>query len=628
MTTPTASPPPVLPSSALPSPALVVLGLALSGIAAGMAAWAAGAGGVAGLAWTLGTLPVLALLAADIVRSLSRGDVGLDLVAALSMTAALAFGEPLAANVVAVMYAGGIGLESYARGRATREMTALLSRVPRSALRHAGGRLEEIAIEAIVPGDRLYVRKGDVVPTDGRLDDGAALLDTAALTGESRPRRLSAGAALSSGATNLGAAFTMTATRAAADSTYAGIVRLVEKARDSKAPVVRLADRLAVWFLLFTLALAGLAWGLTGDRMRALAVLVVATPCPLILALPIAIISGISRAAGRGVLIKHAGALEGLSRLHTAIFDKTGTLTHGRVDVDAIRTADGFAADEVLRLAASLEQASAHVLARAVVEGARRRGLALATPTDVHEDAGAGLSGGVGGRRVALGSRAYLEAAGVALPGEDPGDGARAVVAVAVDGRYAGVLVLADPLRFDAEATLERLRRGGIRRIVLASGDAVAVVEDLGARLRLEAVHGAMTPADKLALVVAEKAHGPVMMVGDGVNDAPALAAADVGVALGAAGTAASAETADVVLLVDELARLAEALAIARRARRIALQSVAAGLGLSVVAMVAAAFGHLTPVAGALLQEAIDVAVIVNALRVLRPGREERRLAG
>lgn len=599
---------------------LALVFIALMGLSSGLTALLLSAE-AAGWLWTGGTVPVLLALLAEIATSLRRGEVGLDIVAALSMGAALAFGEPLAGNVVALMYAGGQQLESFAEGRARREMTALLGRVAHTAMRYAAQGLEEVAIERLLPGERLLIRKGEVVPVDGRVARGTARLDQSALTGEPLPVTLDRGAEVASGVTALGEPFDLEVLRPAAESTYAGIVRLVEGAQASRAPMVRMADRYAIWFLLLTVALAGAAWGISGDRLRALAVLVVATPCPLILAVPVAIVSGISRAAGLGVLVKSGGALEGLACVRVAVLDKTGTLTHGRAGLHEIRTVDGFSADELLRLAASLDQASGHVMAATLVGVARARGLALASPTAVVEDPGDGLEGDVDGRHVVVGGSGYVRARSA------EGDPANlraglaegmAVVAVAVDGALAGILILADELRPEAPAVLAALRSAGVHRIILASGDRAELVAKVGHELGLDAAHGELTPDAKLMLIRAEQAHGVVLMVGDGVNDAPALAAADVGVAMGARGSAASSEAADVVLLVDQLGRLAQAISLAQRARAIARQSVMAGIGLSLAAMLLAAFGYLPPIQGALTQEAIDVAVILNALRVLR----------
>ncbi|MGV8839557.1 MAG: heavy metal translocating P-type ATPase [Bauldia sp.] len=591
-------------------------------LVAGLAFEWSGSGRWAGIVWTAGTVPVLLVLLAEIVTSLRRGEVGLDIVAALSMSAAIAVGEPLAAVVVAIMYAGGQNLEDFAERRARREMTALLGRVPRTAMRHRDGGLEEIAIEAIVPGDRLLIRRGDAVPVDGIVADGAAVLDQAALTGESLPVRVPEGGSAMSGSINAGEAFDLTAERVSAESTYAGIVRLVEAAQRSRAPMVRLADRFAIAFLAVTVILAGSAWLLAGDPVRAVAVLVVATPCPLILAVPVALVAGLSRAARQGILIKGGRALEALARAKVLVVDKTGTLTRGSAEVVSIVTLAEVPEAEVLRLAASLDQASRHVMAQAIVADAVRRGLRLAIPEGVVETPGEGLSGSVDGERVVLGGIAFVDALvpGAGRPAELvrlKAEGA-AVVAVAAGGRMIGAIVLADELRPEAAGVLAELRRSGIARIVLATGDREAVARAIAATLPIDEVRARLSPDDKVAVVDAARAHGPVLMTGDGVNDAPALASADIGVAMGATGAAAAAETADVVLLVDDLGRLVPAMAIARRSRAIALQSVYAGIGLSLIGMIAAALGHLPPVAGALVQEAIDVAVILNALRALR----------
>ena len=599
----------------------VLAALAAAGLVVGVAARLAGQEDQADVIWTVVTLPILGALLVEIVTSLRRGDVGLDIVAALSMTAALAFGESLAASIVALMYAGGQYLESYAEKAARREMTSLLSRVPRTAMRHLDGQLEEVALDLISPGNRLLIRRGDVVPVDGAVAEGVAVLDQSALTGESLPARIKAGEAVLSGSTNAGEAFDLVATRRAAESTYAGIVRLVEAAQRARAPMARLADRYALLFLVVTITLAAGAWHLTGDPIRAVAVLVVATPCPLILAVPVAIVSGLSRAAKLGILIKGGKAIETLARVRSLVIDKTGTLTVGQAKIVSCNAADGVAAGEVLRVAASLDQASKHVIAQTIVAEAHNKGLSLAVPVDVTEVPGEGITGSVEGHRVAVGGLHFVAAkigeAPVSLLPQDRPPGALAVV-VAIDGRLSGVLILADELRAGTESLLQELRDMGIERIVLATGDRHEVARFITSGLSLDLVRSELTPDQKILVVLSERKNGPVMMIGDGVNDAPALAAADVGVAMGAKGAAASAEAADVVLLVDQLDRIVPAIRIARRSRFIALESVIAGIGLSTLAMIAAAFGLLAPVQGALLQELIDVAVIFNALRALR----------
>lgn len=609
------------PDSELKSARPYLAGLAAAGLAAGLAAKLAGHGDWASSIWTTATLPVLAALLIEIVTSLRRGDVGLDIVAALSMTAALTFGESLAASIVALMYGGGQYLESFAEKAARREMTALLSRVPRTAVRHRDGHLEEVALELLQTGDRLLIRRGDMVPVDGTVAEGVGILDQSALTGESMPVKIPTGEAAMSGSTNVGEAFDLTATRRAAESTYAGIVRLVEAAQRARAPMSRLADRYALVFLAVTIFLAAAAWGLSGDPIRAVAVLVAATPCPLILAVPVAIVSGLSRAAKLGILIKGGKAIETLARVRSLVIDKTGTLTIGQARIVSAKAADGVAADDLLRIAASLDQASKHVIAQTIVAEARSKGLTLAVPSNVRETPGEGVTGTVEGHAVVVGGLNFVAGkisdGGLSLWTHDRPPGAVAVAA-AIDGKLAGVLVLADELRAGTEALLHELRGLGIERIVLATGDRHEVARFIASGLSLDLVRSELTPDQKILLVLSERKNGPVMMIGDGVNDAPALAAADVGVAMGAKGAAASAEAADVVLLVDQLDRILPAIQIARRSRFIALQSVVAGIGLSTVAMIAAAFGLLVPVQGALLQEVIDVAVIFNALRALR----------
>jgi heavy metal translocating P-type ATPase len=595
--------------------------LAALGLAAGLAVSFAGHAAWSATIWTVATLPVLLALVTEIVTSLRRGDVGLDIVAALSMTAALVFGEQLAAAIVALMYAGGQYLEGYAERQARREMTALLSRVPRTAMRHRDGALEEVALEVIRPGDRLLVRRGDVVPVDGTVATGMAVLDQSALTGESLPVQFKPGEAALSGSTNVGEAFDLKASHRAAESTYAGIIRLVEAAQRSRAPMSRIADRYAIVFLVVTIALAGAAWAFADDPIRAVAVLVVATPCPLILAVPVAIVSGLSRAAKLGILIKGGKAIEALAAVRALVIDKTGTLTLGEAHLVSTRAADQFAADELLQVAASLDQASKHIIAQTIVTEAHAKGLKLAIPTDVVETPGEGIIGRVDGREVMVGGLHFIagkiDDGGLAALGRDRPPGAIAV-AVAVDGKLAGLLILSDELRAGTEQLLRELRTLGIERIVLATGDRQEVASAISAGLSLDQVRSELTPDQKILVVLSERKSGPVMMIGDGINDAPALAAADVGIAMGAKGAAASAEAADVVLLVDHLDRVLPAIRIARRSRFIALESVIAGIGLSVAAMVAAALGHLLPVQGALLQEVIDVAVIFNALRALR----------
>ena len=589
----------------------------------GLAAMALSRSDLSPWIFTAGIVPVLAVLLWSIVKSLMRGEYGLDIIAALSMTGALLAGEALAGVVVALMYSGGLLLEDFAQGRAQREMTALLGRVARTAQTYRGNDLVETAIELLVPGDRLLIRAGEVVPADGTVEVGSALLDESSLTGEALPVRRNAGAAVRSGVANGDAPFNLVVSKTAALSTYAGVVRLVDAARLSKAPMARLADRYAIGFLALTLALAAAAWFFTGDPKRALAVLVVATPCPLIIAVPVAIVAGMSRAAKRGLLVKSARILELLPQIRTVLIDKTGTLTDGQAHAGAVEPRPGFDDITLITAAASLAQASQHVVSQALVAEARQRGLQLLAPTDVVESPGDGVTGRVAGKLIVIGRPGFVAKG---LKTEEAGATAgTTVLAVAINRKAAGRIIFEDRLREDAAETLHALRVGGIKRVVLLTGDQAAIAKHAGDTLGVDLVIAEATPAGKVDAVKAEINNGPVMMVGDGINDAPALAAADIGVALGVRGAAAASEAADIVLLVDRIDRVVDAMAIAKRTRAIALQSVVVGLSLSSLGMVAAALGYLPPLAGALSQEAIDVAVIVNALRALGPGQTVAR---
>jgi heavy metal translocating P-type ATPase len=584
-----------------------VAALALAAIAAGAVLALAGADAAANAIWSTAVAIALVALSASIVRGLQRGHAGVDVIALLAMAGSLILGEALAGAVIALMLAGGNALEEAAGRRARRDLTALLDRAPRVAHRREAGRLVEVPVDALGPGDLVVVRPGEVVPADGGVVEGEAWLDESALTGEALPV-LSATAR--AGTVCAGEAFLLRCERTAADSAYSALVRLVENARASRAPFVRLADRYAVAFLPLTLVIAGAAWVLSDEAIRALAVLVVATPCPLILAAPIAIVSGMSRTARAGVVVKDGGAIERLARARTVVLDKTGTLTLGAPELVDVSASDGVDADELLRLAASVDQVSAHGIAEAVVHAAERRGLQLALPEHVTERPGQGVEGEVDGRRVTVGSAAWLTERGIDAT-------AQGTVLVGVDGHTAGALVLADRLREDAPAAIAALRASGVRRVIMATGDRREVAETVARQAGIDDVRAELEPEDKLALV-RDAPERPVIMVGDGVNDAPALALADVGVAMGVAGATASAEAADAVIVVDRLDRLADALQISARAFSIARQSVLAGMGLSLAAMVVAALGGLTPLEGAVLQEGIDVAVILNALRALR----------
>src|ERR671919_1047906 len=529
---------------------LILALLSACGIAAGAALWLSDRDGVADLVWAATTTAALAPLFLTVVRDLLRGRAGVDLIALAAIGSAVVLGEYLAGAVVALMLSGGGALEDYAGNRARRALTGLVERAPRSAHRVSDDRLETVPVADIEAGDILLVKPGEIVPVDGVVEMGAAVLDESAITGESRPVERPIGDLIRSGVVNAGGPLNLRAAAKAEASTYAALIRLVQEAHSQKAPFVRMADRFAVLFVPFSFAVAGLAWLLSGDPVRGLAVLGVGAPCPLILAAPVAIVSGISRAARRGVIVKSGAALEGLARARILLLDKTGTLTTGSSEVTDIVAFGSYTPNEVLRLAASLDQVSPHVLASAIVRSARERGLRLSFPSDTREQPGTGINGHVDGLSVAVGkaSLAQIPASSKsairkirrrsALEGSS-------TVFVALEGSLAGAIILNDPVRAHSSRTLKELRAAGIRKIVMVTGADLVLAE--------------RTPADKVDSVLAARTEGPTVMVGDGINDAPALAAADVGVAMGARGATASSEVADVVVVADRFDGGAEA---------------------------------------------------------------------
>src|SRR6478672_11607795 len=610
--------------------ALIVM--ALGGLILGLLAWGVGQGEIANWIWAAGTAPVVFGLLISMIRDFLAGRMGVDAIAFVSMSGALVLGEYLAVKIVAVMYAGGNVLEDFAIARAERDLKSLIDRAPRIAHRRQDSTITDIPIEQVAVGDVILVRAGEVIPVDGIVLGAGAMIDEAALTGEPIPVARQAGEPARSGTVNAGETFEIRASATAGESTYAGIVRMVNAAQTAKAPFIRLADRYALLLFPVSLGIAGGAWLFSGDPIRGLAVLVAATPCPLILAAPVAFIAGVAQAARLGILIKGGKPFEALARTHTVMFDKTGTLTVGGARLVAIETAPGESPDEVLRMAGSVEQASHHVVAAAIVEAALGRGLELRVPSQVRETMGSGLEGVIDGRVIRVGSHQLVY--GARKPEEWAVRALRRAawrsalsVFVAINGRTIGALLLGDELRRETPRAVQALRAAGVARIVMLTGDRADAAETIAAALDLDAVLADRVPSDKVDAVATEQRLHPTVMVGDGINDAPALAAADVGIAMGARGASASSEAADVVILTDRLDRVSDAIAIAKRARGIAVQSIVAGMALSGVAMMFAAIGWLPPIAGALTQEAIDIAVILNALRALTPGHKFGRQA-
>ncbi|HJR66578.1 MAG TPA: heavy metal translocating P-type ATPase [Gemmatimonadaceae bacterium] len=548
-----------------------------------------------------------------------RGRFAADIVAALAVATAIALQQPIAGLVVVLMQTGGEALERYAEGRASRALRMLEDAAPRIAHRVRDGLTEDVTVDAIAVGDELLVRPGETVPCDGVVVDGHSHVDASAITGEPVPLSAIAGVELLSGSFNQEGAIHIRATARAGESQYARIVEMVRTAQASKAPLQRLADRYAVWFTPLTLAVCVIAYLLTQDATRILSVLVVATPCPLILATPVAIIGGINRAARSRIIVRHGGALEQLAGVTAAVFDKTGTLTIGRPEVSDVVPVDGTDRDSVLALAAAVEERSGHLLARSVVAAARARGLPIAGAEGIVETPGRGVIGTVGGREVAVGSRAYLQHRYPALRGVWRLPPSPVLSAhVAIDGAHSGVIEFADRVRSAARETIADLRREGVQRVILLSGDDTPTTRAVATAVGIDDARGDLLPQDKAAAVRELTSSGAqVVMVGDGTNDAPALSAATVGIAMARHG-GITAEAADAVLLSDDIADVARAIHISKRTMRIARQSIVAGLGASAVAMVFAALGMIPPTMGALLQEGIDVAVILNALRASR----------
>jgi heavy metal translocating P-type ATPase len=604
----------------------LLLAATAGALTAGGIAWLAGAPDIADLCWGLGTVIAVVPAVVWVLAALRQGHAGVDLIAVLALGGTLAVREYLAGALIALMLASGRTLEAAAQRRASHDLRALLEHAPHSARVRTLDLVREVSLAEVAVGDLVVVGPGEVVPVDGRVAGATAVLDESVLTGESQQVERTDGERVRSGVVNAGGAFELRATATEQDSTYAEIVRLAQQAGAESAPVVRLADRYAAWFLPLSVAVAALAWWVSGSAVRAVAVLVVATPCPLLLAAPVAIVSGLSRASRYGVVVRDGGALENLGRAHTLLLDKTGTLTSGRPRVLDVAAAPGREPTEVLRLAASLDQLSPHVLAHALVDAAQARDLELSMPADVAEEPGLGATGTVEGHHLTVGRHGVGAGDPTwarAVDNRAALDGA-AVAWLTVDGRLAGAVLLRDPLRPDAPRTLRRLRAAGIQRLVMLTGDRTEPAREVATVLGLDAVHAQLTPAEKVAAVRAERARAVTVMVGDGVNDAPALAAADVGVAMGARGSSASSQAADIVLTTDRVDRLADAVTIAVRARRIAVQSALGGMLMSLAAMAVAAFGMLPPAPGALLQEGIDIAVILNALRALRTDRKSR----
>lgn len=584
---------------------------------AAVAEWGLHLPHVAAIVINVAGLALAALMFWDMVQTLRSGKFGVDLLAITAVVATVVVGEYWAALIVLLMLTGGDALEDYAAHKANSELRDLLANTPTMAHRQEGGKLVDVAADAVKVGDTVVVRPGEVVPVDGRVVDGDSLVDEANITGESRPVAKSVDAPLMSGTVNGDAALTVQVTKTAADSQYQSIVRLVQDAASQQAPFVRLADRYAVPFTLVAYVIAGVAWFLSGDPVRFAEVLVVASPCPLILAAPIALVSGMSRTSRNGIIVKSGAALEKLASARTVAFDKTGTVTRGDLRVVAVEPAvDDVDDATLLSWAASAEQHSGHILARALVTAAE--GHELSASTDVSEATGHGVTATVEGKVVAVGKASFAHATNVSD---------QTAVYVSVDRRYVGRILFADTIRAETPATMKRLHALGIHNLMMISGDRQQTADAVADQAGIDTVYAQQLPADKIAVLKqVSRDQRPVVMVGDGVNDAPSLAVADVGIAMGARGATAASESADVVLLHDDLSQVASGVLIARDTMAIAREAVLIGIGICTVLMLIASFGVIPAIIGALFQEVVDTVTILYALRARhgRKGADER----
>lgn len=570
-------------------------------------------------------LVVIVLTAIDMIRDLLKKNFGLDILALVAMIATLLVGEYLAALIIVLMLTGGEALEDYASYRASRSLTDLLNQSPQSAHRFQPHQtpgedvLEDIPVDDVRIGDELLVRPSEMVPVDATLLSASATLDESSLTGESLPVHRTTGDQILSGVLNGEQAIRIRAIRTSADSQYQQILMLVREAQSTQAPIVRLADRYAVPFTIVSLLIAGLAWAVSGEPLRFAQVLVLATPCPLLISAPVAFLGGLSRAARKGIVIKGGAVIEQLAHVRSVAFDKTGTLTEGRPELVSVNPEPGLEEDELLQLVASAEQYSSHVLAEGITRAAARRGLSLTSATSAQEQATNGVTAVIESRQVVVGKFGFVREHAAATSRRDLRPGELAVY-VAIDGSFAGSLVLADNVRHESGALVEWLREIGVEHIAMLTGDAHVTAHHVATELGITDVHAELLPRDKVELVRAIP-HRPVLMVGDGVNDAPVLAGADIGIAMGARGSTAAGEAADAVILKDSVREVADAVHISRQTLRIALQAIWIGIALSLGLMIVATTGIIPVVVGALIQEVVDLVAILYALRTLR-GRD------
>lgn len=577
--------------------------------------------------WMAGLVITSAPMLWSTARGMVRGRFAADVVASLAVIAAVFLNQPVVGLVIVLMQTGGEALERLAEGRATDALRALEQAAPKTVHRLRNDLIDDVDVDQVGKGDLVLVRPGEMIPCDGSVVKGSSHLDTSSITGEPVPRKIDPGSDVMSGSVNQEGPVVIVVAVVAAESQYARIVALVRAAQSSKAPLQRVADRYAVLFTPLTLAVCAIAYGISGDWSRVLAVLAIATPCPLILAAPVAILGGFNRSARKQILVRNGGALEALGSVTAMLFDKTGTITIGRPEVSRVVSTGAMSESEVLRLASGVEQGSGHLLARTLVSEAERRGIAMPVATAIVETPGRGVEGEIESVRVTVGAKSFVDErnpdAKLAIDDADKANGDAGEAAlrayIAVAGVMAGYVEYADVVRPGMSRLIRGLRAAGVSRVMLLSGDRAPNVSAVAASVGITEFRGDMLPEDKVEVVRRLIGEGEtVVMMGDGTNDAPALGTASVGVALASHGRGIATEAADVILLADDPSRIMDGIEISRQTMHIARQSIWVGLGISAVGMVFAMLGYITPVAGAAIQEVVDLAVILNALRASR----------
>ncbi|MBO1299881.1 MULTISPECIES: heavy metal translocating P-type ATPase [unclassified Enterococcus] len=563
------------------------------------------------IAVTGGSLAFLMFI--EMIKTLRSGKYGVDILAITAIVATLLVNEYWASLMILIMLTGGESLEDYAQKKAGQELQSLLDNTPRTAHKLEGDKQLDVSVDALEVGDRLVIKPGEIVPADGRVIKGESTFDEASLTGESKPIVKKIDDELMSGSVNGDSSVQMIVEKRAEDSQYQLIIKLVEESKEKPARFVRLADRYAVPFTLIAYVIGGIAWWVSGDPVRFAQVLVVASPCPLILAAPVALVAGMSRSSKSGIVVKTGTAVEKLAETKTIAFDKTGTITKGILAVTGVDPVSQFSEAELLRVAASAEQGSAHILARSLVQAVPQ----LLPVTDLKEISGQGIEATVEGRHVKVGNAKFI---GVPESKTDT-----TAIYVAIDERYAGTIYFSDTIRPEAKETIANLKAQGIQDLLMITGDGHTVAEAIAEKVGLTEIHARCLPQDKLSILTSiPEEKRPVTMVGDGVNDAPALTVADVGIAMGAHGSTAASESADVVILKDDLERVAEAVMISRDTMKVAKQSVLIGIFVCVFLMLVASTGVIPALFGAMLQEVVDTVSILSALRAKKSSPQKR----